>query len=267
MLSPAPWWLAVALAGGIAMAAWRARSLRGDGAWAAVAVGTAALCVQWAWGVYLIVWFVLASALSRYGRAQKAARLARVVEKSDRRDARQVLANGGVFAICALTALATHQRELFAVAAAGALAAAGADTWATEIGTLMGGRPWSLRTRTRVHIGTSGAVTAAGSIGSLAGASVLAIVAASTHMIAWTSLFPVLAAGVLGAFVDTAIGAWLQERRWCPSCDQETEQHRHICGTQTIPRGGLGRMDNDAVNLLATLVGAVGAPALGAILR
>ena len=96
----APWSIAILLTAAIVIAAWRSGSLAGNGAVAALLIGLVALRVQWSWGAFLLAWFVLASLLSRIGRARKAVRTAGVVAKGDRRDARQVLANGGVFALC-----------------------------------------------------------------------------------------------------------------------------------------------------------------------
>ena len=259
--SSAPWWLAILLASLVALSAYRAGSLRADGALAAVSVGALALAVGWAWGIFLIIWFVLASVLSRIGRERKAERTRDVVSKSDHRDALQVLANGGVFAACALWVLTRDleppQAAIFAVAAASALTAAGADTWSTEIGTMWGGTPWSIRTMRRVPIGTSGAITIGGTLGGVLGAITLATLAAVFGMIPTSSIVAVSLGGVGGAAADTILGAWGQERRWCARCARETERTVHTCGTETDYQGGVRRLDNDLVNALCTLVGAL----------
>lgn len=254
---PADLWAALLLTGAVAGLAWRTRSLSPSGAVTALLVGTVALSATWGLGSYLVVWFALASVLSRIGRARKAERVRGIVEKGDRRDAWQVLANGAVFAVASIGAIAwPDARAMLMTAAAAALAAAGADTWATEIGTLVGGAPWSLRLRKRVPPGTSGALTWAGSLGSLVGAATLALIASALHVIPMSLVPAVAAGGLAGAFADSAIGAWWQARRWCPRCMLETEQLGHDCGTRTIPHGGIGRLDNDLVNLLCTIVGA-----------
>ena len=69
---------------------------------AACAIGCVALRVQWSWGAFLVAWFVLGSGLSRLGRTRKMARTSAIVQKGGQRDALQVIANGGVFALCAL---------------------------------------------------------------------------------------------------------------------------------------------------------------------
>lgn len=246
----------------VAALAAAAGSLSASGAVAAVLVGAVAMRTSMAWGAFLILWFLLAAAASRIGRARKAERVGAIVEKGDRRDHLQVLANGGVFLLCGIAALLGRggfialDQAAVAVAAAGALCAAGADTWATEAGTLGGGRPWSLRLRRRVPVGTSGAVTTIGSAGALAGATLLAGLAVRLGM-APNGAFPALiAGGVVGAFADTLLGAWLQERRWCPRCASSTERGVHDCGTTTVRRGGVAALDNDGVNLLCSLVGA-----------
>ena len=58
------------------------------------------------------------------------------------------------------------------------------------------------------------------------------------------------------------LGASVQERRWCDACARATERRRHDCGTATRQVGGLAALDNDAVNLLATLAGAASATLL-----
>jgi uncharacterized protein (TIGR00297 family) len=259
MHSAAPWSLALLLAGTIAIAAYRARSLSLNGALAALAVGTLALRAGWSWGVFLIAWFALATILSRIGRIKKAGRTGDIVAKGDRRDARQVLANGGVFACCAALSAWSSPSATLAIAAAGALTAAGADTWATEIGTLYGGQPWSVRTWTRVAAGTSGAVTVVGVAGSVLAAIVLSGLASVLGLTKSSAIAAVALGGLAGSAVDTLVGAWMQERRWCPRCAQLTERLIHTCNTPTVHSGGWNRLDNDAVNALCTVAGSCAA--------
>lgn len=264
ILNPAPILVAIAASAVIALAAWRARLLTSSGALAALVVGAVATRAGYAVGAYLILWFVLAAALSRLGKAKKARRLSDVVEKSSNRDAWQVLANGGVFAALVAWRLTVDAQcdpnapcERILVAAAASLAAAGADTWATEVGTLFGGAPWSARTWSRVPAGTSGAVTASGSVAMIAGAAIFALLALQLGIVAdGRSVFAIGAGGVVGALADTAVGAWLQERRWCPRCTTETEQHTHQCGTVTTHHRGVTGLNNDIVNFFCTVAGA-----------
>ncbi len=149
--------VAICVAISIAGIAWRTGHLGIDGAVAASVVGTIVFHSQLSWATLLIVWFVAASVVSRIGRTHKYQRTAHMVAKHDRRDAWQVIANGGVFVALACIPLrpgitAGHVLvrltvdvfivySWFAIAAAGALSAAAADTFATEIGTLGTGEP------------------------------------------------------------------------------------------------------------------------------
>lgn len=241
----------------IAGVAWRSGSLSKSGLLAAVLVGGTAMTTGASWGRFLVFWFVVASLASRVGRRTKERATADVVAKGGQRDAAQVLANGGVYALCAAAALLLPtQAALLATVGAGALVAAGADTLATETGTLWRGQPWSLRTWARVPTGSSGAVSVPGTLGMALGAWLLALGAAFTGLISTDQVFHVTLAGLAGATADTLIGAWWQARRWCASCERETEQLVHRCGTTTTPWRGLPWLDNDRVNFLCTATGA-----------
>jgi uncharacterized protein (TIGR00297 family) len=248
----------------IATAARRARALAPSGATAAAVVGTIAVAAGWAWGALLVAYFVSTSALSRWRAAEKARRTDAIVEKGGERDARQVLANGGAFALAAVGALAAtspHAAAVWGAAGAGALAAAAADTWATETGTLAGGAPRSIRTLRAVPAGTSGAVSIVGTAGMLAGAATLATLATLLGLAPW---WPAFVGGVAGAALDTALGAALQERRWCGRCAAATERRVHDCGEPTACVGGIARVDNDVVNAACGLAGAAVSAALAA---
>lgn len=243
------------LAAALAIAARRTRSLSAGGAAAATAVGTAAALAGWGWAAILIAFFIASSALSRYRHAARTARIGDIVEKGDERDAYQVLANGGVFAAAALVAAGTHD-PAWSMLALGALAAATADTWATEIGTLAGRPPRSIVSLQPLPAGTSGGVTLAGTLASAAGAGMIGALAplAGLPSGVWAAVF---AAGVAGSLADSLAGATVQERRWCDRCSSSTERRVHGCGTGTRVIGGIPGARNDAVNLLCTLAGGI----------
>ncbi len=250
------------LAAAVALLARRVRALSRGGAVVAAAAGTLAVGAGWEWGALLVVFFVASTLVSRPGAALRNARTSQVVAKGGERDAVQVLANGGVFAAAALgTILASH--PAWAAAGLGALAAASSDTWATEIGTLARGQPRSILTWRPVPHGTSGGVTAPGTLASLAGAAFVPAVALGLGWEPWIALAAAVG-GFAGATADSLLGATLQARRWCDRCDLATERNVHGCGARTRPAGGLGWLDNDAVNALATAVGAAVAVALWA---
>lgn len=239
----------LAIAGGVAALGYRARALSADGAVAATAVGGALLARRDVRSIAaLAVFFVSGSALSRLHEPSD------VVERGSQRTAQQVLANGGIAGLCA--AFARRSDTRMAAAARGALAAAAADTWATEIGRLSATPPRMLLAGTMATPGTSGAVTALGMLGSLAGACAIAAIELPTHATGQRRALAAGAAGTAGALADTLLGELVQERRWCPACDAATEAPVHACGAATTHVGGVAGVTNDVVNLLCTAVGA-----------
>ena len=245
------------LAGAIAHLARRAHALSGSGAVAATLVGGASVAAGWSWGALLVLYFVASSLLSRWREGTKANRTEGVVQKGGARDAMQVLANGGLYAVAALVA-AIRPSPWMQAFAVGALTASASDTWATEIGTLSARRPRMVTTGQAVAAGTSGAVTALGTVGAAAGAL---FVAAAALLLGVPALVATAAAigGIIGSMADTLLGATVQARRWCDTCGGPTERTVHRCGAATRPAGGIAWLDNDRVNAAATLAGAAAA--------
>lgn len=246
--------IGLALAVAIALAARRARSLAPSGAWSAIVVGTAATAAGWGWCAVLLTFFTTSSLLSRWRRDRKERATRRIVDKGGERDAWQVMANGGVFTLCAIGAVVAPS-PLWAIAGVGALAGATADTWATEIGTALGGAPRSMLGWRQVPTGTSGAVTVAGTLAMCAGALTIGTVARLTGF-DQGSVWPVILGGVGGAVADTVLGATIQEQRWCAHCREATERRVHDCGRETERRSGWRGLDNDVVNLTSCVAGA-----------
>jgi uncharacterized protein (TIGR00297 family) len=248
------------LATAIAALAWRLRLLTLDGAVAAAMIGTAAVLAGVAWVILLLLFFVASNLLSRWRRAERERRTADFIQKGTQRDAWQVIANGGVFGLAALAA-ALSGTAAWAAVGAGAIAAAAADTWSTEVGTLSGQPPRLLLAGRRVPAGTSGGMTVIGTAAGLCGALLAAVVATSMDFGGRT--IAIAAGGLGGSLMDSLLGAAVQERRWCDACASPTEQRVHRCGARTRHHGGIARLDNDMVNLLSTMTGGLLAWALG----
>lgn len=235
--------------------AWRAGSLNRSGFVAATLCGTLCAIAGWDWAALLVLYFVAASGLSRAGKAAKDARTQAIVSKGGARDAVQVLANGGLYSVAAaLTVAFASPPPQLVWGAIGALAAASADTWATEIGVGLGGVPRSIINRTYVRPGESGGVTVTGLIGSAAGASWIGLLAMLLGLPRGLGI-AALVAGIGGSVADSLLGATIQERRWCDVCRERTERPVHLCGSATRRDGGIAGLNNDVVNLLSTLAG------------
>lgn len=268
--APARWILAFAAATIIAGIAARLRTLTPDGAVAAILLGTALVgSAGWWAGVLLVAFFVSASILSERIRRRTIV----AARRGSRRDWVQVAANGGIALLMAILHALTGS-PVWLLGLAGAIAAATADTWSTEIGRLSQTPPRLVTTWREVPTGTSGAISAVGLLGAAAGASLIAALAtsgvapgwfpASSHPIA--TIVAVTIGGIAGSVADSLLGATVQERRWCPACNKQTEDHIHrLCGTPTLPYGGIPWINNDVVNAACTVVGAAVAIAVGII--
>jgi uncharacterized protein (TIGR00297 family) len=261
---------------GIAALAYRARSLNQSGAIAAGLLGTVVFGLGGAaWALVLLTFFVTASGLSAVFKGRKS-HIADDFAKGSRRDAGQVAANGGVSGALALgyflLNLVNPQHPLLPALWLGftaSLAAANADTWATELGVLNPHRPISLRTFQRVPGGTSGAISWVGTLAALAGSAVVAGVAVLTGLVGWApaggfglggQFVLISLAGLLGAMVDSALGAWIQAMYYCPTCQKDTERHPlHSCGAETTLARGIKWLQNDWVNAACTFSAAAAA--------
>jgi uncharacterized protein (TIGR00297 family) len=246
--------LAFAAAAGFAGIARGLGWLTNGGAAAAVPIGG---LVFWGagttGGALLALFFVSGSLLDRIARRRPAALLP--TSQRGARNARQVIANGGWAAVAA--ALVPARPEAGWPLLAGALAAAQADTWATEIGIWSGDPPRSITTGAPVVPGTSGGITPLGTAAGLVGSAALAALGWALGLSAPVAA-SAAAAGVLGMTVDSLLGASLQAGYRCETCQQPTEHRVHGCGAPARHVRGLPGMDNDAVNLAATSVGAWG---------
>ncbi len=233
------------------------RTLTPSGAVAAVLVGTIVYTAgAIRWSAVLLVFFASASLLARLHRPG-ANRNDTIEAKSECRDAVQVLANGGVPAVYCLLSLVDGS-PLWPLAFAASVAAATADTWATELGKRSDSRPVHITTRQPVTRGTSGGVTMVGFAASAGGACLVATAGTLAMRAGMSFLAVVAVAGFLGAGVDSLLGATLQEQRFCPWCQTSTEQPVHIrCGSPTTVITGIRGLNNDWVNVAASLSGSV----------
>ncbi len=240
----------------ISVSSYLARFLTLSGSIAQFILGTILLGLGgWQWTVPVLVLFVLSSLISTIGKRRRADADS-LFEKSSRRDGWQVIANGGVAAAITLIWFFTRSEVLY-VAYLGAVAAATADTWGTELGTLSRSSPILVTTFERVESGRSGAISLLGTFAGVAGSftiwlSALPWLSSTQHV---NILFVSLFGGMIGSLADSFVGATLQAQYRCVVCRKLTERFTH-CKQRTQIVSGFPWIGNDHVNLICTIIGA-----------
>ncbi len=214
----------------LVIAAYGLGTLDRAGAVAACCIGSTIFAfLSWPGYGVLLVFFVLGSVSTRLGFATKDRRRLAQAE-GGRRQAANVLANGGVAAACAVFAGLTPHDSIFVLAYAASLAAAAADTVESEIGQVWGGRTVLITSFEPVAPGTDGGISLVGSVAGLVAGLATAAAGSLLGLYSPISILPVALAGFLATLVESLVGA-------------------------TVERRGL--LDNHGVNLVNTLLAAL----------
>ena len=238
-------WLGLLISLGIGVLAYSRKSLTFSGVLGAIITGTLIFGFGgWVWGLALIAFFVYGTALSKFKERQKEQLAADKFDKGSQRDIGQALANGGVGAVLAVAFFLSSNPVWLFAAFVGVMATVNADTWATEIGSALGGRPIDIRTGRRTEAGTSGAISLPGTAAALAGAALLGLFASGLPAFLIVTL-----AGFGGALYDTLLGATVQAL-WRDPSDPEQWTEKAQVGP---PGRGVRLIGNDTVNFLCTL--------------
>ncbi len=254
----------------IGLVAYRKHSLSRGGVLGALLAGTLTFGLGGlSWAMVIVAFFASSSLLTHY-RAEQKRSVAVEFAKGGQRDFFQVMANGGVATLLAVLSAVfpNANRGLIFAAFLGAMATVTADTWATELGLLSKDKPRLITTWQVVRAGESGAVTTLGLIAAATGALLIGTVAVCgrffeglfgevfARTLVWMPT-TALIAGWLGSVSDSLLGATMQAMYYCAPDDQLTEKPMHACGRPAIHTRGFAWMNNDAVNFLSSVVGAV----------
>ncbi|MGA9408285.1 MAG: DUF92 domain-containing protein [Bacteroidota bacterium] len=211
----------------------------------------------WQWSIPIVAFFISSSLLSKLGKGRKA-QFELMFEKTDTRDAGQVAANGGVAGIVVLCSYFFPEYHQWYGVYLASLAAVTADTWGTEIGLLAKSSPRSIITFQKVETGTSGAVSPIGIVGGACGAFFIAL--SGSFWMTATALISasimIIFAGMAGSLVDSVLGATVQAKYRCAVCGKMTERTLH-CESPTTRIGGVHWIDNDMVNWVCAIGGAI----------
>ncbi|MEO8276531.1 MAG: DUF92 domain-containing protein [Thermoanaerobaculia bacterium] len=223
----------------LALAAFATRGVGVSGAIVGTLLGT----TIWAFAggpafALLFAFFVLGTAATKLGYARKAA-AGIAQEKGGRRGPGNALSKTSIPALAAIFAATTGRPTLFLLALAGAFATAAFDTVSSEVGKAFGRRTFLITTFRPVPRGTDGAVSLEGTLAGLAAGVALAGLGASLSLYPLVGILAVVFAALVATTLESVIGATLEKR---------------------------GLLDNEAVNFLNSLAGALLAAGGGALL-
>ncbi len=177
-----------------------------DGALAAAIFGVISYGIgSWEVAIIVLFFFVSASLLSKDIAATEDS-----FSVKFRRDGRQVWANG--FWLCLWILIwFISENSLFLAASVASIAAATADTWATELGSNPKNKTYLITNLNEVNSGTDGGISYKGSLGALFGAATISAIC--WLLIGEISLVICIVigfTGFLGCFVDSFLGVKLQ---------------------------------------------------------
>jgi uncharacterized protein (TIGR00297 family) len=188
--------------------------------------------------LYIAVFFILGTVATSWKKKEKLSIRANAGFQSIRTTG-QVIANAGVTALAGLLCLLFPSwKDILQLMMAGSMSSAMADTLSSELGMVYGRRFYHILTWKPDEKGQDGVVSLEGLLIGMAGSVVIAVIyllgqPASQPRQTWINpLLIIVLAGTLGNLADSLLGA-LFERQ--------------------------GRLSNDAVNFLNTLIAALAA--------
>jgi uncharacterized protein (TIGR00297 family) len=180
------------------------------------------------WFILLLAFYLLGGGFTRYGYSHKH-RLGIAQSHGGVRGYKNVYSNSLVplaLAIC----YGVYGNDVFIFAFIASVATANGDTLASEIGETSRSKPRMITTLKETEPGVDGGVTPLGEAASLAGASIIGLLATGMGMVGVLGIVVAAIGGFLGTNFDSLLGATLQSR---------------------------GLLSNNGVNLVATAFGAL----------
>ncbi len=201
---------------------------------AAAVIGVAmAMCIfvgaSYTGLIMLASFFVLATVATTFGIQQKQ-KLGFAESNRGKRNAAQVLANGGIAAILGLSVWIFPQYYLlFSLMIAASFSSATADTLSSELGNVFGKNFYNIVSFKKDIRGLNGVISQEGTLYGLAGSIIIAAIYALGNGFDFRFLIVVIA-GTIGNFFDSVLGATLENN---------------------------GAISNNSVNFLNTLLAAL----------
>ncbi|XP_038048871.1 transmembrane protein 19-like [Patiria miniata] len=274
-ISPGRWLLTVTLPLFLAISGLRKKSVTSGGAILGYLVGFTMLLASYSFFMALLAFFYTASKATRF-KAEMKKKIEADYKEGGQRDWLQVISNGGIptslaiiyvvdsgFRDLPLDFRSRYDTTWTALALMSAYACCCGDTWASEIGTVMGSKtPRLITTLSKVPVGTNGAVSFVGLLSSAVGGFMvgcgfyigLLISFSSPAFKTATPQWPVMVfaalAGLVGSLIDSLLGALFQYS----ALDLRTKRVVSTATTTTEYICGWPVLDNNGVNMLSSLL-------------
>jgi uncharacterized protein (TIGR00297 family) len=239
-----PWLIAITLNSGLLAIAWflPKKLLTPAGYLHAWVLGVLVWgCLGWQGYAVVMVYFLVGTAVTRIGMAEKEA--AGIAEKrSGVRGPENVWGSALTATLCAIGILVAQQGwvtetnlwiGLLSLGYVASFATKLSDTTASEVGKAYGKRTFLITTLRPVPAGTEGAVSLEGTLAGVVGSAVMAAVGLATGLITPVGALLCLIAAFIATNAESVIGATLQEQ--------------------------LPWLTNELVNIVNTTIGAIAA--------
>lgn len=207
----------------------------------------------WQWTIPVLSFFVFSSLLTKI-REKRNPSVSIYFEKSGKRDACQVSANGGLGGILVVLNY-FFPNNIWFYLYSGIIASSCADTWATEIGTMNQHKTFSILNFKMTEQGISGGVSVIGFVGALAGAlfiSMISVLWIDNNQIDF--ILAIVFSGFAASVIDSILGGTIQIQYRCSECSRIIDNKTH-CGKNALKLKGINIVNNDMVNLISGLMG------------
>ncbi len=210
-------WISILIVGGLLLLSGMRHSLNKGGLFGAAGLGLiVGLLGNWAWLTLIIAFLISSDLLTKVAIEKK--KLAHVAESEDgQRGWENVLANGGIPGMLAIAAWASSDWTSIWPLFVAAVAAAAADTWASEVGCL-DKRVWMITSLRRCEVGDNGGFSITGQIAAAGGAAIIIGIASILTKISsggWGDFETWALIGLcgwLGCQIDSILGSLFENR-------------------------------------------------------
>ncbi len=206
------------------------KKLDAKAAVAAVVIGFMVWLGEGYTGIAMLATFFIAGTLATSWKMRTKQQTGLAEQHRGQRTAAQVIANGGVAALLSLLSfMLREQQPLLLLMVASSLSSAIADTLSSELGNVYGKKFYNIMNFKKDLRGLNGVISFEGTLIGIAGSILIALIYAVQAGLTIDFLWIVIA-GTIGNLTDSVLGATLERK--------------HM-------------LNNDAVNFLNTLTGAV----------